>query len=389
MLQDLCRTPLAPAEYEIMKEKYQVPDDPALLSRMMEDMKNADQLYGPTCYWSRYEKFFLPQLKKRGLKDFRSRVETHNILASLGGHDNLIQILFYCTLRFSSHRLNRLTQLIFRAFRKAAHIDAQINPPESEMALYFFEHVLRKFNDIEEDLFKCPADRYGNPDNVVTVNGTLWTLQHLQYCSLYADFAKYIPRTPDMVMCELGTGMGRHIEIMARLYERATFLMFDIPPQLYVANQYLMTVLGDRVVPYEKAVRIEPGIGTDLPEEVKGKIVVLPSWKMPEWSGCRTDIFCNISSFPEMEPDVVANYLELVKRMQPEHIYISARPEGNCQGEWRPGMGGTKAPVTEKCYFDSLDGEYELVTTYPTDYFLRKTGHMSYIFRKKTHKIFA
>ncbi len=49
----------------------QAEDDFELLSLMMNDLAAADPLYQPTPYWKDYEKLFLPELKRLGLRDFR------------------------------------------------------------------------------------------------------------------------------------------------------------------------------------------------------------------------------------------------------------------------------------------------------------------------------
>ena len=175
--------------------------------------------------------------------------------------------------------------------------------------------------------------------------------------------------------------MGRNIEIMAHLFEYATFLIFDIPPQLYVAHEYLQAVFPSRLIKYDKANLIsEPEKEV---EKYKGKIILLPSWKLPEWSKIKIDLFWNSASFQEMEPDVVKNYLNLVVRMSPQWIYINALPGGNYWGKWKPGRGGTKQPVEEKYYIDNLEKYYYLFCTYDTDYFLREKDYKSYVFKKK------
>jgi len=101
---------------------------------------------------------------------------------------------------------------------------------------------------------------------------------------------------------------------------------------------------------------------------------------MPAWANCKTNVFWNSASFQEMEPDVVLNYLELVKHMAPEWVYINALPGGNFWGEWHPGQGGTKQPVLDKYYFQGLGELYKLSALYDTDYLLRAPRYKSYVF---------
>lgn len=185
-----------------------------------------------------------------------------------------------------------------------------------------------------------------------------------------------------MVFCELGSGIGRVPEILANQFGDATFLLFDIPPQVYVQHQYLSTVFGDRVVHYKDL--SQWSFGEDLLDRVKGKIVVAPSHFFPifaEW--CNADVFWNSASFQEMEPHVARNYLELAVKMNCSGIYINALPAGNFWGINHGASGGTLEPVTEDDYFDVLLPQYDLTATYCTDYLLRDNGYVSYIFDKK------
>ncbi len=227
-----------------------------------------------------------------------------------------------------------------------------------------------------------PDNARGEPRRHSVDRHGAWSMAHLQYCSMLADAARYIVFKPDSILCELGPGLGRNVEIIARLFADATVLLFDIPPQLYVANQYLTAVFGPRVVPYRRAVSIVPDPAGELPESVKGKIIILPSWRMPAWASTRIDVFWNSASFHEMEPDVVRNYLKLVVEMRARWIYINAMPGGNYWGEWKPGSGGTKERVLDAYYVEALAGSYVLAHTYDTDYFLSRRDHRSYVFER-------
>jgi putative sugar O-methyltransferase len=359
----------------------QVPDEPQLLQKMISDMEKSNELYRPTNYWSHYQKIFLPELQKKGLKNFRRR--RLSILSSFGATD----LLIYGTVKYEGkyhiRGVHRAVRVLWNILEKLG-IRLIVDTPPEEITKYFFEYVKRKFNNNSIDIFRCPTTEYGNPEDLLSINGTKWSLAHLQYCSMFIDALNYITFKPNMLFCELGSGLGRNIEVLAKLYEKATFLIFDIPPQLYVANQYLLSVFGKRVISYSDAIRISPFKGEDL-KSTQGKIVILPTWFMTNWANVKINIFWNSASFQEMEPNVVQNYLEIVKKMHPDFIYINAMPEGNYWGEWRPGHGGTKSPVLEKYYLTSLENNYFLKKRYFTDVFLRANKYVSYIFKNQSN----
>jgi putative sugar O-methyltransferase len=356
----------------------QVPDDQALLDEMMRDVRDGDQLYQPTNYWAVYEKVFLPELKRKGLRDFRRR--RNSILNAFAASD----LKFQGELKFdrSFRGSARIARVLNRLLQSPPFFSVKVSDlSESWVTEYFYWHVKKKFDRIGLDLRKCPTTRIGNPEDLLEIEGGLWSTAYLQYCSMFADAAESIGFQPDGTFCELGAGMGRNIEVLAHLFPKATLLLFDIPPQLYVSNQYLQTVFGSRVIGYREAKTLVPA-AENFSEKIRGRIVILPTWRMPDWSGVKIDVFWNSASFQEMEPDVVRNYLNLVVKMRPEWIYINALPKGNYWGEWKSGLGGTKVPVSDNIYLNALQGSYALRRTYDTDYFLRCKDLKSYIFQK-------
>src|SRR5262245_45127104 len=51
----------------------QVPDEPELFERLLALEQQASDLYRPTNYWSSNASVFIPELRRRGLHDFRRR----------------------------------------------------------------------------------------------------------------------------------------------------------------------------------------------------------------------------------------------------------------------------------------------------------------------------
>lgn len=357
----------------------QVVDDMALLNEMMSDIRSCDPLFQPTNYWAFYEKKFLPELESKGLRDFRSRKDS--ILSSFGASDFLPSPKLRLKRSFrGAARLGRMLSNLLESSGLFQLFIPEISPQHVTPLL--FAYVESKFEKIGLDLRKCPTSDFGNPEDSCNIGGRTWSTAHLQYCSMFADAARYLALSEESVVCELGSGMGRNIEVMANLYGGATFLVFDIPPQLYIANQYLKAVFGERVISYEEAKLLDPADPTTA-KRIKGKVVMLPTWRMPAWSEWKIDIFWNSASFQEMEPNVVLNYLKLVKTMRPQWVYINALPEGNYWGEWKAGRGGVKDAITEAHYSSALIDSYCLKQTYETDYFFKPRDYRSYVFESR------
>ncbi len=285
-----------------MTSVVQVQDKIDLLYQMMDDMEKADECYNPTNYWAFYERKFIPELEKKGLKDFRRRKKS--VLQSFGA----IDLWPYAEPAYTGkvRGFNRFVKILFKVLQKCGvKLNLDYNPEGTTK--YYLQQVKNKFEKYSLDISKCSMSRNGNPEGFVEVNSAFWSLAHLRHCSLFIDSYEHICFQDSMVYCELGSGIGRSVESLAQLYENATFILFDIPPQLYVANQYLSSIFEDRVIKYEDAIKLDPKNG--MLERIKGKIVMLPTWSMPAWKNVKIDVFWNSASFSEMEPEAVKNYL--------------------------------------------------------------------------------
>jgi hypothetical protein len=125
--------------------------------------------------------------------------------------------------------------------------------------------------------------------------------------------------------------------------------LFDIPPQLYVCEQYLKAVFPGQVVSYR-----ETRDWSRLPAPERGQICILPNWKFPQLASSACDLFWNAASFQEMEPDVVANYLGRVK-LAAKNVFLQEKMQGK-EVALKPGMHGVRKQTTLRDYEAGLEG---------------------------------
>lgn len=355
-----------------------VKDDPTLLDVMMSEMSHADALYQPTNYWAAYERSFLPELRKLGLANFRQR--RHSILESFGAVDMVPFAEFVaCAKIRGTGRLARCFNVV-SSWLPGFKLVVQGYDAESTVK-YFHHQVAQRFKVAGLDLQKCGTSDVGSPEGATEISGARWTARHLNYCMTVASAVPHVPFTDDMVFVEIGPGLGRNAEVLAKLYPQATIVLFDIPPQLYVLEQYLTAVFGNRILGYRTSTALaqEP----NRLAAIRGKIVVLPTWHLPLWQDVQADIFWNSASFQEMEPDVVRNYLRLVKGLRPKCIYLNELAGGNYWGKPTPHAGGTLEPVTDEIYLSALADSYDCIARYPTEYFLHDWDYTSYVFSRR------
>jgi len=304
--------------------KKQVDDNLELLDLMMQDMQKVSDFYKPTNYWSFYEKRFLPELKKFGLKDFQRRKKS--VLTSFHGTDLVPSLVNLNKFPKEEGTFRAIMYFLFRQSLKSKkmqrYIDSvtSLNSGVSNDDLNFLCFQLAKFygescgaKSIND--FEC--SNVGNPENVFYVNGKMYTFWSLSYYVQYAYCCKYMNFNSINTIMELGSGAGKQTEVLKKLYPNMTFYLFDIPPQLYVCEKYLSKVFPDDVITYEETRNLKK-----IPEDHKGKIFIFGSWKIADLD-FNCDLFWNSMSFQEMEPEIVLNYLNYINGLTRKYVFLN------------------------------------------------------------------
>jgi putative sugar O-methyltransferase len=304
----------------------QVQDDFALLDLMNEDMELAPVLYKPTNYWEYKANFLLPALKEEGLKDFRRK--TISVFASIGGVDVLPK--WFIDLHKSRLFNNRVLRALpfwaktLDSMNGLIKLASAVVPGYRD---YLKKKPYRYAQQVQKETGAAPIEGFeaslaGNPEYVFQVKGKYYTNNIFDYYLRYAYCCKFIDFEKIKVIVELGSGSGKLTEVVKKLHPHITFLQFDISPQLYVGERYLSTVFPDDVVSYKQNRSLDA-----LPELEKGKIYFLGSWQFPMIEKFRFDLFFNLTSFQEMEPFVVANYLKFVNG-NADFVYLHSKMDG-------------------------------------------------------------
>jgi len=324
----------------------QVSNDPELLKLMMEDSKKSLEIYSTSNYWAVYEKILLPELLKLGLQDYRRR--KNSILSCFDATDlsySLGQIDFFKSRFYNSFYtkiplwprflsfLNTLLNKILPIH--SSHSSADINKLFYLYALMYGEKFgAKSINDFEASLF-------GNPEHVMKINKKMYTMSILDFYISYAYNCKYINFDDIKIMVELGSGSGKQIEVIKKLHPNVCFLIFEVPPQLYVCEQYLKSVFPGDVVSYK-----DTKMMNSLPNYCKGKIFIFGNWKFSILKKVQVDLFWNSASFQEMEPDIVANYLRYVNA-QTNAVYLRQLMEGKIIASKKGDRGVLKQTTIE------------------------------------------
>lgn len=279
---------------------------------MLTDLRAEPPEYRPTNFWEVYEQRFVPELLTQGLHDFRRR--RGSVLASMGATDLIPSLgrVDFSETRLASAGWRRLPGW-GRALKKIEVAVASLLPLTRELDYDTVRRLAYVVCELigERSGARPPADlsmsTAGNPEDVFAVGDSFYSVAFLDYYLSYAYCCSFRDFDRISTVVELGTGAGKQFEVMKKLHPHLTLLAFDLPPQLYVCEQYLKTVFPDDVVPYREARKL-----TTLEEVRPGSVVILGNWRFPLIQDIAVDLFWNAASFQEMEPAIVANYLSSV-----------------------------------------------------------------------------
>lgn len=262
---------------------------------MMEDHKKAPPAFQATAFWQRYEKLFLPELYKKGLHDFRRR--KNSVLASFGAADILELAPNGLKIPFLTRWLSAETHLDFSSL------------------CFEFAKIYGKLTGAKAIEEFIPS-LIGNPRYILNISGKPYPISILNYYLRYAYLCQFIHFDTIETVTELGPGSGKQIEVLKKLHPQLSFLIFDIPPQLYVCEQYLKAVFPKDVISY----RDTKGL-SDISSPDSGKIYIFGSYKFPILESVKTDLFWNAASLQEIEPEMAKHYLSFVNRSA-EAVYL-------------------------------------------------------------------
>jgi putative sugar O-methyltransferase len=318
-----------------MIELGQITDNKPLLEEMIRDMDSAPAEYKPTNYWSVYAKSHIPELLKKGLKDFRRREDS--VLASYCATD-------LTPYDFVVKETNNDVMLISKRAYMAPIIIGEL--AYDYAALYGETKGALPLENLEISIL-------GNPEFLFQQKGKWYTLNSIYYYLMYAYTCQFMDFKRINTYVELGSGLGLQAEILKKFYPDKTYLLFDIPPQLYTCQQYLQSIFSGDLVPYEVTKKM-----SSLKNLKKGKIYCFPSWKFPLLKDIEFDIFWNAASFQEMEPDIVANYLNIVNG-RAKAAFLHENMKGHILAR-KPGELGVIMQTTIKDYLKGLS-EYNLL----------------------------
>jgi len=324
----------------------QVRDDTDLLDLMVKDSQSVSDLYKPTNYWEILEKNLLPELKTKGLHNFRRR---KNSVISFLNHTDLLPISWVTQ---DSHRKPfKVINSLVRNFSKRDNTKklmesiiynySGVTLEDLRILCYEFAKIYGEQKGAKS-LEKYEPSLLGNPENVFELNGKTWVFSALNHYLQYSYCCNFMDFDSINSIMELGGGFGKQIELIKKFHPHVSFYLFDLAPQLYISEQYLSSVFPDSVISYRETREMK-----EIPKKTNGKIFIFGNWRMSDLENLSCDVFWNSASFQEMEPNVVLNYLKYINQLTEKSVFLHARSDGSIKIPKKGAVG-----VLEQTNFD-------------------------------------
>ena len=313
------------------------------------DLKKAnkvqDEIYQPSSFWDESSSEITKDLNLHGIENFRS----------------IKSILSFFVPTYGAPSNSFQSEIIeeIDAFLKEKGTKKQSLAMTEFLSGYF--HALSDYRVFaaSDDKVKKPflsdfsESNFGNPVEQFEFDGKKYSRSSLNYILGLCMLKKHLTKNDGIKnVLEIGGGFGTLGEIL-KYSNDIRYIDIDIPPVSFVAWKYLKNVYGD--IQIEKFESLKEITNIDNLKLCS----VFNSWEIEKIHG-KIDLFVNFISFQEMEPHIVQNYLNHVKRLNPEWILLRNMREGK-QLKTKESNVGVEKPIKKDDYINMIRDSYTLI----------------------------
>lgn len=294
------------------------------IDAMMEEVLSGPEIYRPSGFWEDLNTRNRRQILEVGLGSFKRTVNQNyfNWLIVGPRHPQFRRLLrSWLTHPRPTVFLARLVD-----WKDVQVRDARVQPLRRLRARFWYavfvamlwDFVRRR--DARNRLEAFPEPILGNP--ILVRHGGRLISQDVANSALelYAmEEALGHPLVAGATVIELGAGYGRVAWMALASTSGLRYVVVDIPPALAICQEYLTTLLpGRRVFSFRHFDQFEEVAA----EMAQAEIVFLTPNQLAAIPALHAELFINISSFHEMQPAQIANYLVQVGRHTDGVLYL-------------------------------------------------------------------
>lgn len=290
-----------------------------MLDQMLKDLENAPTLYSPSPFWRELNATHIRQLEKWGISQFKRTVNTRYFNWTILGI--LAHQMIPVGLNWLRHPDFGVFIASFPDYNKPSGEDITAFNPISAFIYKVYVGMLANLTqkyDAEGFLKTIEEPLVGNPWRIQRKGN--WISQDL--CNSIYEYYSALnfqkPPSGKFDIAELGAGYGRLGHVFLKAIPEATYTVIDIPPALFVSQEYLSAVF-----PEETIFKYRPFTSYD---EVKtefesSRIRFLMAHQIELIPPKQFNLFLNISSLHEMTGEQINTYFQQIDRTTKGHFY--------------------------------------------------------------------
>ncbi|MBR9726705.1 putative sugar O-methyltransferase [Shewanella intestini] len=323
------------------------------IATISEDMKQVDSKYLPTNFWQFGAKGLQQDLATHGIENFRRLPSALSYFVPTYRFNGWInQTEKYQTLLDSC--LAHMQQDNKAALSINDSLSGEMHARSDYRVFKASESLKAPFTD------KFTESDIGSPIEHFEFEGNKFSRSSLNYLLGLNFLKQQLHNVPVNTVLEIGGGFGTLGEILLSDPRNNSFYMnVDIAPTCLFSTYYLQTRFGQQhIADYQTVKSMSDKSLKQLSSQFNG--AVLCPWQLPEVTG-ELDLFVNFISFQEMEPDIVANYLEHVTRLNCKYVLLRNLREGKKLAIDDSHLGVKKQIKAED--YDAFLTAYDLLST--------------------------
>ncbi|MBI9074137.1 MAG: putative sugar O-methyltransferase [Desulfatibacillum sp.] len=304
-----------------------IKDDSALLELFLTDGEIQDEKYQPTAYWREHAQRIVSAIRQTGLGNFRSDPRLGTGYTHVPLQDNTIWDDSF------KHKIGSALMKL-PGFMQADRLYRHKLTSSRKVGLGFFEKYLNALyfalsaGSISGPVMDALSENtIGNP-YLIDIEDKQYTRKTFEQAVLLSLLRYHRDFESIKSVLEIGAGYGGLCESIHKCARKLEYyVIVDIVPIVYISTQYLKACFPGEVVDY-RDIRDKNSISLS---DVKGKILVIPPWKLPQLD-LKFDLFWNTFSFQEMENNIVQGYIsEVASRVQ--SIFVASLVDGHNKGK--------------------------------------------------------
>ena len=280
---------------------------------MFACLDRGDAVFRPSQYWQALIEQNVRQLETSGIANIKRTVAQNYFTWVIGWWHEQFRFLVAHTRPSDWPRIIRNLQWDTRSTGLPRRLWIQLQIFTIMMWCYAARrNRLAALRDVSEP-------EIGNPFPI-TLDGRLISQDlanaALELSAISEQFAP--AREGGFRVCEIGAGYGRDAFLMMSLFPRCHYVVIDIPPALYISQQYLTTVFPNR-----KFFRFQPldDIRVAQREIFEADCAFLLPHQAAQLPAKTFDLAINISSLQEMTMEQVQAYIALIDRLTRGFFY--------------------------------------------------------------------